>query len=489
MIIESRGDTNWRPHIMNKGETMNEPKDLSNTVYIRRCEEYDRDTIVDIINDGMKALNYIPRGNVFVKPNVVFASKIKKFGSTAYTNLAVVSQAATALANVDGVSRVDIGENTGIGVPTRLNYTNAGYFKEVKKVNKRAGVPVNLFCIDEEKREKVFLGGIVHSHLRVARKMADADSMVYLPKLKCHNITNITGAVKLNIGICSDDERAIRHDFMLMDKIVDLLAVGYPDFIVMDAIDVGVADEGLPIPRRLGLMIMGRNPVAVDIVGARLLGYELEDIPYLKKAVERGYTPGSLQDITLAGDITSIDGLDEHAKRILPYDAEFNMWRDLETELSRLNTPLRFFWGHSRHNDKKKCKYGCIMALKMYLSFIERYSGAEVFKTAKPAVLVIGNVSEQIDANGHEAFLIGTCSRASIINAKKIIKIDKCFVTTSDLTLCLKNRLGLSSPLLSPSYLSEFAYHQLIASIMKLVKGRYFQDIGYFFTETFMRKL
>jgi Domain of unknown function (DUF362) len=37
--------------------------------------------------------------------------------------------------------------------------------------------------------------------------------MVYLPKLKCHCVSTMTGAVKLNIGICSDDERAIRYDF------------------------------------------------------------------------------------------------------------------------------------------------------------------------------------------------------------------------------------------------------------------------------------
>jgi hypothetical protein len=41
------------------------------------------------------------------------------------------------------------------------------------------------------------------------------------------------------------------------------------------------------------------------------------------------------------------------------------------------------------------------------------------FKSAKPVVMVIGRVDEPINADGHEAFLIGSCANASIINAKK----------------------------------------------------------------------
>ncbi len=65
--------------------------------------------------------------------------------------------------------------------------------------------------MDEERRDPVFIGGMVHDNLRVSRNMARADTKVYLPKLKCHCVSNMTGAVKLNIGICSDDERSIRR--------------------------------------------------------------------------------------------------------------------------------------------------------------------------------------------------------------------------------------------------------------------------------------
>ena len=460
-----------------------------NTVYIRRCEDYDPAVIRKLIGEGMVALGYAPTGNVFVKPNVVFASRDPKFGTGAYTHNAVIEAALETLGNAHGVRRVDMGENTGIGVPTRFNYKQAGYYDTVRRVRRTAKAPVDIFCIDEERRDSVFIGGVVHDNLRVARKMARADSKVYLPKLKCHNITNMTGAVKLNIGICSDDERAIKHDFMLIEKIVDLLTAGYPDFIVMDAIDIGIANEAIPDMRRLGLLIMGRNPMAVDLVGAHLLGYHRDDVPYLKRAVERGYLPGRLEDVTLAGDICTMEELDKQASRILPYDDDYTKWQDIHKEFERLETPLRFYWGHSRHDDRSRCKYGCIMGLKMFLSFFERYGGPEAFKKAKPAVLVVGRVEETIDARGHEVFLIGSCSGAHVINARKIHRIDKCFTTTSELNLVIGERLGMTTPFLKPAYLVPFVYNVLVAAMRKFISLRYFQDMGHFLAHGLVRRV
>ena len=222
-----------------------------NTVVAMRCEDYDRNEIGRIIAHGMALLGYRPRGRVFVKPNVVFAYNTGVFGDMAYTATPFMGSALKTLAGQPGVGRVDMGENSAIGFPTRLCYKNAGDYEEVARVRQTAACPVALFCMDEVPRQSVFVGGKVHDNLRISRKMAVADAKVYLPKLKGHCVSNMTGAVKLNIGICSDDERAIRHDFLLNEKIVDLLAVGYPDFIIMDAVDVGVGNEAFPVRRSL----------------------------------------------------------------------------------------------------------------------------------------------------------------------------------------------------------------------------------------------
>jgi uncharacterized protein (DUF362 family) len=437
----------------------------------------------------MRELDYAPAGKVFVKPNVVFSSPGGRYGTTAYTHPTLVGASLVALANSDGVARVDLGENTAVGLPTRHCFKHAGYYDELREVRRQARAPVDMFCIDESKRDEVFLGGLVHETLRVARPMARADSMVYLPKLKCHCVSNVTAAVKLNIGICSDDERSIRHDYALNDKIVDLLAVGYPDFIVVDAIDVGVGNEGEPTPRRLGLLLMGRNPMAVDLVGARLLGYGIDDVPYLARAAERGYTPGRLKDVVLLGDIDSVADIDEAAKRILPYDDEFYRWQDIQRELERLQSPLRFHWGYSRREDRSQCLYGCVMGVKMWLSLLEWHAGAEAFAKAKPVSLVVGKVEEQIDAQGHEVFLIGSCAEAPIVNAEKVTRLDSCFTTSSDMTLKIGGRLGIPSPSEEPREMLRLLGTGLGVAARKAIKGRYLQDIGHFMAKGLTRRV
>jgi len=471
---------------MSKSATISNKIDTR--VMIKHCEEYNEEAIRNIIREGMQELGYKPAGKVFVKPNVVFATKDGKYGSTAYTHPSLVGAALCELSREPGVTRIDLGEKTAIGYPTRLTFRYAGYYDMMRRLKKQAGEKIGIFCIDEERRDRVFMGGAVHDTLRLSRRMARADTMVYLPKLKCHCVSTMTGAVKLNIGICSDDERSIRHDFLLDDKIVDLLSVGYPDFIVMDAVDVGVGTEAVPTPRRLGLVIMGRNPLAVDLVGARLLGFDLGDVPYLQRAVERGYAPVRLKDVRLKGDLTTIQDIDRQAERIQPYDDQYFQWHDVNKELKRLRSPLRFYWGYTKP-DKSRCLTGCIMAVKMYFAFTELFAGGEAFRQAKPAVMLVGRVDEVIDAKGNMVFMLGSCSRANVVNAKKIIRIDSCTTTAVEMTEVIRGRLGIPTPLYAPSQIVPLTAAMLTASFKKAINLRYLQDIVHFVKRGLLKRI
>lgn len=469
-------------------------------VIIRKCYSYDREKIFQIVKDGMRELGYVPRGRVFVKPNVVFAGDPEKFGTTAYTNPELVAGSIMGIAG-DAVRRIEVGENTAVGFPTRWCYKNAGYYKTIREVRKRVAPALGIYCIDEDRRVEVSLGGIVHNTFMVSGRMMKADSLVYLPKLKCHCVATMTGAVKLNIGICSDDSRSIRHDYMLHDKIVDLLAVGYPDFIVMDAIDAGIGNEGFPDPARLGLVIMGRNPVAVDMVGARLLGFDVADVPYLKRAVERAYLPSRIEDIRLMGDIRTLAGLDSYSRSIDKKSELFTRWHNIPKELRRLESPMRFFWGRressriargKKHADPllpEKCNTGCLMGVKMFLSFLEHYTDREKFRKAKPSVFVVGCVDEEIDAAGGDVIMVGSCAAAPVRNARKIIRLDQCFVTTSYLTMRIGGRIGMPNPLADPRFLLPLLYNYVIASFMKAIRLRYLQDVIYFIKKNWMKKI
>jgi len=463
--------------------------DLSNTVFIKRCEDYDREQLKGIVAEGMAHFDYHPRGNVMVKPNVVFAYNTDVFGNMAYTATPLVGASLVALSKSPGVRRIDMGENCAVGFPTRLCYKSAGYYDEMVRVNQEAGCPVGIFCMDEEPRDAVFIGGVVHDNLRVSRKMARADAKVYLPKLKCHCVSNMTGAVKLNVGICSDDERSIRHDFMLNEKIVDLLVAGYPDFIVMDAVDVGVGNEAFPTRRKLGLVIMGTNPLAVDMVGARLLGFDIADVPYLQAAVTRGYTPADIDQVVIAGDLQSLAEIDEQARRLMPYDDEFSRWQDVGKELERLKSPMRFYWGPYRANADEKCLTGCVMGLKMFLGAMERFAGAEAFAGARPVTFVIGRWDAPVDAGGEDVFLLGSCARAEVTNAKKVTHLDKCFTTAGDMNLSFAHKLGMPAVTRDPTFLAHLLGATFKASARKVTSMRYLQDIHHFLSKGLVRRV
>jgi uncharacterized protein (DUF362 family) len=51
----------------------------------------------------------------------------------------------------------------------------------------------------------------------------------------------------------------------------------------------------------MGLIVAGTSPLATDMVGATLMGFEISDIPFLKLAHETGMNPKRMEDIEIRG--------------------------------------------------------------------------------------------------------------------------------------------------------------------------------------------
>jgi hypothetical protein len=127
--------------------------------------------------------------------------------------------------------------------------------------------------------------------------------------------------------------------------------------------------------------------------------------------------------------------------------------------------------------------------MKMYFSFQERFAGKGAFAKGKPAVMVVGDVKEPIDAKGDEVFMIGSCAKATVTSAKRVSRIDNCYATAVELGLIIRRRLGIPTPLFAPSFILPFIGGVLTASFMKLVKLRYLQDMGHFLKHGLVKRL
>ncbi len=97
-------------------------------VYLGKCDSYDPDAIYRVIQ---KALGVIPfskqiSGNVVIKPNLVMAHP--KVAPEAYTRKEVIEAILMMLQkNRNAIAKVDIVEESGLGVTTGTMFRNAGY--------------------------------------------------------------------------------------------------------------------------------------------------------------------------------------------------------------------------------------------------------------------------------------------------------------------------------------------------------------------------
>ncbi|HRZ26228.1 MAG TPA: DUF362 domain-containing protein [Spirochaetota bacterium] len=418
-------------------------------VIIRRCDEYDPARIAKIIGEGIRELGLEPKGRVLIKPNVVTANT--EYIHHSYTEPRMVESMVSVLRSSYGCDTVTVGESGGIGMPTRLFFSDSGFRKMADRIN------VPLVDFNEEQTVKMALKKAKwHKTMLVAKSLHEAEFKIWMPKLKYHIVTDITNALKLNIGILTHKERFLYHDDRLLEKIVDMLEIGYPDLIVTDAITCGMGFESSPTPFHLGAIIMSNDPVAIDVVAAKILGYEPKKVGHLVEAHDRGYGSIDLKDIKVTGDV-SIAELAAKTKDIVsPFQ-----------DLQKLDTRVKFYEGINKESGNV-CFGGCICSIKGVLGTADKRRPGTL-KNAKPGAIVMGYYKGDVIHPGETVALIGTCAGVSgRLEAGRVIHIKGCPVKVKDLMLFLLWRFRISSPAFDAKNMVKLIYHSIIKAFMQL---------------------
>lgn len=154
--------------------------------------------------------------------------------------------------------------------------------------------------------------------LRICRKpLEEADFLINLPVLKAHCQTRMTCALKNLKGCLPDSEKRRFHRLGLTRPIACLAKALPVQLTVVDAIcgDLTFEEGGHPV--FMDRLIAGTDPVLVDSYGASLLGFALEDVPYIPLAEQLGV--GST-DIA-AADIREYHSEDKMRSLFRPGDA------------------------------------------------------------------------------------------------------------------------------------------------------------------------
>jgi len=226
---------------------------------------------------------------ILIKPNYIDS----EHPSTGITTDSRVIEGIVKFLRARKIEEIIIGEGSGFA-DTLQAFKVAG----VDAVAERWGLKL----VDLNKDE--FIGvsppnPLSLKKVRVA-KTALESTIISVPKLKLHRMATVTLSLKNMMGVLAS--KGSLHMGSLSENIVDLASVVKPSISVVDGIIAGEGHETSGNPIEMNLVIAGTDPVAVDAVGAAVMGISLNDVKHLLLAEKKGLGTCNLEEITVLGE-------------------------------------------------------------------------------------------------------------------------------------------------------------------------------------------
>lgn len=263
-------------------------------VSITRAKTYDRDEILFAVRKAVDLLggisNYVKKGEkILLKPNVLSARPPE---SGVNTHPEVLR--AVAILVKEAGAEVIVGDSPG-----------GFYFKESDSTYEAAGIKG--VCEEENLRLVPFDKADNVNDIPLAAVAREVDGMISLPKMKTHDLTTITGAVKNSYGLAVGLYKAACHFKAPRPKefavyVVNVFECAVPRLVIMDGV---VAMEGSgPAAgdlRQAGLILASNDCVACDAVFAALIGLPPLAIETTEEAHKRNLGEADLSKIKVLG--------------------------------------------------------------------------------------------------------------------------------------------------------------------------------------------
>ncbi|MDD1667344.1 MAG: DUF362 domain-containing protein [Methanomicrobiales archaeon] len=275
-------------------------------VSIARCRTYDPNTVRSGVAAALAPLGgmgkFVETGQrVLVKPNLL-SSRPPEAAVT--THPAVVQAVVEEVRRAGGVPVLGDspgGRNTGQSYERLLRRTG------MTAVAEATGCEVVSF--EDATVEVQAPQAKAFRKFTVGKAVADADRVIVLPKLKTHQLTYYTGAVKVLYGYIPGLRKAEYHLHTgtdaetFSDLLLDLHSALPPTLAIMDAV-VGMEGRGPSNgnPREIGLVLASDSCPALDLVACSIVGLDPAAIPTVRKAGERGIGPKDLAEVEVLGE-------------------------------------------------------------------------------------------------------------------------------------------------------------------------------------------
>lgn len=267
-------------------------------ISIVKCSNYNPEKVQAAVSKAVELLGgiakFVPPGSsVLVKPNLLMA---KEPEAAIDTHPEVVRAVVRLLKGIG--CRIYLGDGPCVFGYQVENVDEVYRLSGMKRVCDEEGIELVKF--EERRWRKKF---------PLTRWLDKCECLVNLPKLKTHDYTLISAAVKNLFGLIPGTYKAELHknyhkppDFA--NILLDIYQEARPCFTLVDGI---LAMEGdgpgtTGKPRQLGLLLAGRDCVALDSVIAKIIGLEPQDIFTNKEAQRRNLGAAELSSISILGE-------------------------------------------------------------------------------------------------------------------------------------------------------------------------------------------
>jgi len=226
---------------------------------------------------------------ILIKPNYIVA----KHPSTGITTDSRVVEGIIKFLKDEGIGGLTIGEGSG-WADTFEAFKVARIDEIAKKWN------VKLVDLNKDRFVEVYPPNPLALKKVMVAETALKSCIISVPKLKIHRLTAVTLGIKNMMGALAS--KGSMHDGKLHENIADLASVLKPSLTVIDGIIAGEGGETEGSPVKMDLVIAGTDPVAVDAVGAMVMGVSPTEVRHLVLAEKKGLGTCQPNKIEVVGE-------------------------------------------------------------------------------------------------------------------------------------------------------------------------------------------
>jgi len=329
-------------------------------VIIEKCNENSIENSLDKLLKKLGGLNrYVSKGDkVFIKPNMLLDEK-PETGRTTHPGL--VLALSKRLYELGAV--VTVGERGGNIENVFKDYGYQDIYKYAKVVNLDNE---EFILVDPQAGNYV-----INFPLPIAKVVDEADFVINMPGLRTHVLTNISNALKNVMGFLPRNITRLVHLAGLDEAIVDLNRTIKVDLIITDAIyslqGSFPANGGQPL--KTDFIMASTDPVALDTIAAKIIGYQAEDINSVVLAAKAGLGEMDINKIKIDGELKKYDfDLPKPANYVDEYKASLGIYSDNACDRCKraLGNGIFAFYQENNVDDPELLKKINLIAGKSY---------------------------------------------------------------------------------------------------------------------------